>query len=124
MRIDTLTPAVSVANAQPPMGATADSPQHAGDRDAPADRGEQFGPLTSSDMAAAGGPFNKWDADIAAAHRRGNHQLARRLQDARARINIHLLQRLEPVWVPSPHQRLMLALRNDAVADGFEAVAA
>lgn len=76
-----------------------------------------FGPLTSHDMTAAGGPFNKWDCDIAAARRRGNHQLAKRLQEARARINI-AFGRLEPVWVPSDSQRAMLRLRKGAAVDG------
>lgn len=70
----------------------------------------RYGPPTTHRMEGAGGPFNKWDNDIAAAHRRGNHKLATRLQAARARINLSFgIQ--EPVWVPTDHQRVMLGLR-------------
>lgn len=70
----------------------------------------RYGPLTTSDMAGAGGPFNKFDNDIAAARRRGNPLLAARLQEARARINLSFGV-LEPVWIATDHQRVMLALR-------------
>jgi len=69
-----------------------------------------FGPPTTHSLEGAGGPFNEWDAKIAAAHRRGKPQLARQLQEARARVNI-AFDHLEPVWVPTDHQRVMLGLR-------------
>lgn len=86
-------------------------------------RSKIHGPLTTSRMEGAGGPFNRWDIDIAAAKRRGNHQLAERLQAARARINL-AFEQLEPVWVPTQHQRTMLALQAEAAANGFASVAA
>jgi hypothetical protein len=70
----------------------------------------RYGPFITHRMDGAGGPHNEWDAKIAAAHRRGNPQLAKRLLGARARINL-TFQILEPVWIPTDHQRVMLALR-------------
>jgi hypothetical protein len=126
MRMEThTTPAASVAH-QPPMGATADCPQHAADRGAAANykRAEAFGPPITSDLRGAGGPFNSYDSQIARYRAAGEHRKAAELQEARARVNIFLLQQLEPVWVPTPHQRVMLALRAGAARDGFAAVAA
>jgi hypothetical protein len=102
------TPAASAAIAQPPMGAAAVCPQHAADRGAAANL---FGPPTSHSLTAAGGPLNPYDSQIARYRAAGEHRKAAELQEARARINIFLLQKLEPVWVPTPHQRVMLALR-------------
>lgn len=68
-----------------------------------------LGPLTTNRMDGAGGPHNPWDCKIAAAHRRGNHLLAQRLQSARARINL-AFGLLEPVWIPTDSQRAMFGL--------------
>lgn len=90
---------------------------------APSLRSEQYGPSTTSRMEGAGGPFNRWDREIAAAHRRNNPQLARRLQEARAKWNV-AFGVLEPVWIPTDSQRAMLRLRAGAAVDGFAVEAA
>lgn len=116
------TTAASVARPTPLSGgATADSPQLAADGGAAANyqRAEPLGPPTTNRMEGAGGPFNRWDCDIAAAERRGDHHLAAGLREARARVNIYLLQRLEPVWVPTNAQRAMLRMQAGAAANGL-----
>lgn len=68
-----------------------------------------YGPPITHRLEGAGGPANPWDNKIAAAHRRGNHLLAQRLQVARAKINL-AFSHLEPVWIPTDSQRVMLGL--------------
>jgi hypothetical protein len=82
-----------------------------------------YGPLTTSDLRGAGGPANQWDIWIRNALRRGDAKAAADLQASRAKLAI-TFETLEPVWVPTPHQRLMLALRGGAAANGVCAVAA
>ena len=140
------TPAASAATAKPPIGAAvggcpvnqasdggalashfagthqqalAKSPVPTGAPGSPAKRPtEQYGPLTTSRMDGAGGPHNRWDCEIAAAHRRNNPLLARRLQEARAKWNV-AFEVIEPVWVPTDSQRVMLRLRGGAAANGL-----
>lgn len=75
------------------------------------------GPPTTTMRNGAGGPLSRWDNDIRAAKRRGNHQLAQRLQEVRANINL-AFDVLEPVFVPAPSQRAMLALQAGAARYG------
>ena len=64
-----------------------------------------YGPPTTDNPCGAGGPVNRWECDIAAALRRGDADLAKSLQGARARINL-AFGKLEPVFVPSDGQRV------------------
>lgn len=116
MNVERQITAASTAT-QPPMGAAAAFPPQAAEGGAAANRGKIYGPLTTHALDGAGGPFNKWDSDIAGALRRGNPDLAARLRQARARINL-AFGLTEKVWVPTEAQRTMIWLRAGAAVNG------
>jgi hypothetical protein len=77
-----------------------------------------YGPPTTSKMTGAGGPFSDWDCKIAKALARGDFQAVDELKQARADINIKLLQTLEPVWVPTESQLAIGMMMRVAAVEG------
>lgn len=77
-----------------------------------------FGPPTTSRMDGAGGAFNDWDCKIAKALARGDFKAVDELKQARADINIKLLQTLEPVWVPTESQLAIGMMMRVAAVEG------